>query len=655
MNTWTPPQKPIGAINTKLQLGSYAALTLLEAGIAAYCMARIVLGPVSQFAYPSLWLLWAITALTVFCGMSLCIILPLLSGDLRGISHGIPLWMADIPVLVILSAELIVLQLRPDLGSWPWHLFSPLEPFPSVGMLLGVLLLFLLKLLAVTFLLHGKSPVKHRIYAGSADVAVPLAMLLIGILQASVYLVPLGDLFPRVWAVADAIASGISYPVTITEAPTVIAGGPPYIYDLPLSPLLLRAAFALVGHNSAAAHLPSFLASVLFPLSIYLLLRTAIGSRLTALVFATLASLFPYLRFWVLNLPDPDPLLLTGVCLAAHTYLRALNGRERPRRWAIAGIASGLLSLTRPEGILYAGCLAVGMVASRPKRRLLAVYILSFAAVLVPMSAVWMVNFGFLWPQNYNGTLRWDHPIQNYDILRGADALGFYQRGLGLDAPWALAFLVLCFVAVLLGVVAMAFKGRQLLALAVSGIGNSVAVFFISPAVTNTSHFADFFRHASFGLPFLLLTAAYGLHTSFHRLASRRPFAIARHVGLVLLILIVAREGDILANPTATHRPGSTQVLTDNGYLSIQTVLEHPMPLPAMTYYREGRLEIAYPVSMAWPEDAIAFFRPLDMTFDDRARPFGYASVVAFLLALGFALLAEPGLTNSGLQSSRPR
>jgi hypothetical protein len=44
---------------------------------------------------------------------------------------------------------------------------------------------------------------------------------------------------------------------------------------------------------------------------------------------------------------------------------------------------------------------------------------------------------------------------------------------------------------------------------------------------------------------------------------------------------------------------------------------------------------------MDWPGDVLAFFRPLDMAFEASGGAFGYASLIAFLIALGFALPAE--------------
>jgi hypothetical protein len=110
---------------------------------------------------------------------------------------------------------------------------------------------------------------------------------------------------------------------------------------------------------------------------------------------------------------------------------------------------------------------------------------------------------------------------------------------------------------------------------------------------------------------------------------------------MVLLTAAVIREGDILANPTNTHRPGATQVLTSSTHLSMQSILEHPIPLPMMTYHQEGDVLVAYPTFMPWPDGMNDYFEPMDMSFDSNARPFGYASVVAFLLAGIFALLGR--------------
>jgi hypothetical protein len=275
-------------------------------------------------------------------------------------------------------------------------------------------------------------------------------------------------------------------------------------------------------------------------------------------------------------------------------------------------------------------------------------YLLCLALFLVPMVATWMLNFGFLWPQNYNGTLSLDYPARNLDILKGTDALGFYQRGLGVDPQWAVGLLVLFSASVLLGTLTMLVKERRLLAFAVPGIGNTVTIFFANPYIPNTFHFADFFRHDSFGIPFMVATSAYGFHFAWRHLAKKPRLKVVGYVCMVLLVAAVAREGDILANPTATHRPGSTQVLTTYTYLSAEAILEHPLSLPPMTYYKDGSFTVAKPTLIKWPDDLLAFVKPLDMSFDSRGRPFGYASVVAFLIALVFALVAEKTAVSGG-------
>ena len=621
----------------------WATVAVLESGSAAAFMALIAFGPFFRSTQPLLWLAGALGAMAAYLCLDLWAISSMLSEAVarKGRARLLP-WLSTLPLLAGFSTWLALLQFRPSVGGLVWYLLSPIQPFPAIAMALLFLSVALLKMAAVSLCLPPRSDLGARLHAGAADAAIPVALLLMGVLQASVYLTPIGNAFLRFWAIADAIPMGIGYPVVHTEA----AGSPPYVYDLPLFPLMLLAAFSLLGHNTATAHLPAAFWNALFPLSLYLLIRAATGSRVAAVVFAALGALFPYLRFWVLNLPDPDPFIMTSLCLAGYLYLRALAAPDRPWRWVGAGLASGVLSLARPEGILYAGFLTVGVLAHRPRPKLLVLFLSALGIFLVPMVAVWLANFGFLWPENYNRTLGMEYPLKNLEILRGTGALRLYQRGLGLDETTGPALLLLFTSAVLLGTLAIAARAPRLLAMALPGIGNSVTIFFANPWIPNTYHFADFFRHASFGIPFLILTSAYAFHLAYRHLLAHRRLRVVGYLCLLLLVAAVAREGDILANPTETHRPRDhwpppTQVLTTYTHLSMQDILEHPMPLPTMTYRREGDLVVAYPTFMKWPEDALAHYKPLDMAFESNGRPFGYASVMAFLLALGFALSAE--------------
>ena len=626
----------------------WTAVAILESLCAAFPMARIAFGPITMSPHTLLWLFGAAAWFALYLGISLWSTRSTLveSAD-KGIEISSRLWAATLPFLAAFLI-LTLLLVRFDLSNRISPYISTIQPFPTLAAASGLLLVWLLKLLIADLRRLEDYVARHDAMSSAANVAIPTAFLLIGVLQASVYLFPIGNAFLRFWAIADAIGSGLHYPVTLTESASIAAGSPPFVYDLPLFPLLMKGAFILFGHNSTAAHMPAAVADALFPLSLYLLIARATRSRVTAVLFSALTSLFPYFRFWVLNLPDPDPFLLTSACFAAYLYLRALDSPRSATIWTIAGLAGGILSLARPEGILYAGCLGLGLLISRPKIKQFGLYTLSLAIFLVPTIAMWVLNFGFLWPQNYNDTLGLDYPARNYAILRDTGALGFYQRGLDVSPQLALGLLLLFVACILCGMIAMLAKDRRLLAFAVPGLGNTVMIFFANPAIPNTLQFADFFRHDSFGIPFLMATSAFGLHLAWRRLASRPRLKIIGQICFVLLIAAVIREGDKLANPTATHRPGMGQVLLTYPYLSMETIFEHPFTLPNMTYYRDGNVTVAKPTSIAWPDDAVAFFKPLDMAFDSRARPFGYTSVIVFLIALGFAMGSENSPKETG-------
>ncbi len=626
----------------------WLVLTVLESAAAAMSIARIVFGPPSPSLPLLLWFQGAVGLFVIYLCMTMFILAPTTKDDARSAKERSQLLFGlSAPFLIIYLLALTLIQFEPNMGSAIISLVCPIQtqPFPIASAALILLAILFIKLSIALLAMANSRQVQIKKAALSADIAIPVAMLLLGILQASVYLVPIGNAFLRFWAIADATALVDSYPVTLTEPHPVAAGSPPYVYDLPLFPLMLRATFALLGHNSAAAHLPAAVWNALFPLSAFLLIKEMTRSRITAVIFATLVSLFPYLRFWVLNLPDPDPFLLTSSCLAAYLYLRALAAPTRHLLWIAAGIMCGILGLARPEGILYSGFFGLGTLLSRPKAKPFILYLLSIGLFLGPMIAVWMINFGFLWPQNYNRTLSLKYAIENYDILNSNGSLEFYRKGLGLSGESALALLLLFLVAVIVGTLLMIANDKRLLAIAIPGIGNTVMIWFANPWIPNTFHFADFFRHASFGIPFLVVTSAYAFHQLYDHLVKRtRLTRMMAFATLLLLAMVIVREGDILANPTLTHRSDqseATQVLATYTYLSMQDILSHPWPLPDVSYYPDGTVTVAHITTVAWPETALEFFRPLDMAFDANARPFGYASVVAFMMAFAFALLAE--------------
>lgn len=618
------------------------ALAVLESGAAGLFLASLALGPFSfDSADAPLWPALAAVLFGIYLSMALWTTRS--PQHSRGATSGFP-WLLSIPFTALFAGGLAVIQVWPELVGRFWFLTSPIQPFPILAVALMLMLVLLVKTAAIARSAPSRAE-KRRIYEKAARAAIPAAILTLGLLQATVYILPIGNASLRFWAIADGIFKGQGYPLTLTEPGPISAGSPPYVYDLPLFPLLMKAAFSLLGHNSAAAQLPGVVSSIFFPLSLYLVMRQATRSRVTAIAFSALASLFPFLRIWVLNLPDPDPFFLTSLCFAAYFYLRALDARESTVLWIIAGLASGVASLARPEGVLYVACLGLGILASRPRLKQLALYVVALGLFIGPMVVVWMANFHFLWPQNYNHTLGLTDPLVTYRQLDTQGGLPLYYRGLGMSAEWGLALLAIFVLSSLLGTGVMLFRDRRLLALAMPAIGNSIMIFFTNPWISNAFQYADFFRHASFGIPFMTVASAYGFQAASRYLQPRSRWRLASYACLVLLVAAVIREGDILANPTYTHRPGSplaTQVLTDNTYLSLETILEHPMPLPIMTFHRDSNNAlIGYPTNIKWPDAALQFFDPLDMSYNRQGSAFGYASVIAFLLALGFATMAE--------------
>lgn len=621
-----------------------AAAGLIEGGLAGCLLASLAAGP---FSFRSESIVFWLIAAVVFA--SLYIVMerwPRPAATRTEPSAVRPVGPGTLLTPAALALGLGLIQVRPSVIGQLWSLTSPIQPFPlaaSAALLLG---LFLLR---TTTAVRGTSAsdLRRLLTAAAARVGIPSAMLLLGVFQSTAYVLVINNATLRFWAIADGIFLGQGYPLTLTEPGPISAGSPPYVYDLPLFPLLMKLSFAVLGHDSTGAHVPALISSILFPLSLYLLIREATGSRVTGVLFSTLASSFPLLRFWVLNLPDPDPFFLMSLCLAGYLYLRAL---AQPRRWPVwlaAGIASGFASLARPEGVLYVACIGLALLAARPGIRQIAIYSAALGLFIGPMVVVWLANYGFVWPQNYNQTLSPGNLRTTLAQLDTPGGLALYPKALGIGTEWALALLGLVALVALFGTAVAAIRKPQLLAIALPAIANSVMIFFTNPWISNAFHYADFFRHASFGIPFVVVIAAYGSQTAIQWIKSRSGSRLLPMVIALLLVAAVLRETDILANPTATHRPGSpiaSQALADSIYLSSQTIFEHPMPLPAMQFYHDqSGAMIAHLPGVQWPEVALQFFKPLDMSYDTQGKAYGYGGAVTFLLALAFAALVEGG------------
>lgn len=629
-----------------LWLGAAAA----EAGLAGVATMSIAYGPFSfKGQSPMSWLAWAAGIVASYLWMNFWQISWLMRSVPTEDSRrraALRLSMAPFGALFVLA--LIAAYIYPGTPNWTSFITKQPAPFPVLALGTSLLAALLLKTVALVLPLRQSRGLVQLAFGEVARVAVPAAFLLIGVLQASVYILPIGNATMRFWAIADGIPARIGYPVTLTEPGPVSAGSPPFVYDLPLFPILLWTAFSTFGHNSAAAHLPGFVSSALFPVSLYLLLKEATGSRRTATIFAALTSFFPFFRLWVLNLPDPDPFFLTSLCLAGYLYLRALAKPSAWLLWIGAGLIAGITSLARPEGVLYVACIGLAILAFRTGVRQLLLFSVVLGLFVVPMALTWMINFGFIWPQNYNGTLSLSHPLETFAVLAREGAPRLYYGGLGMSGEVALGLLLLFVGSALAGVAISAVRDRRLLALAIPAVGNTVMIFFTDPYISNAYQYADFFRHASFGIPFLAVMSAYGFQNSYRLFVARRRLQIAAYTSVLVLIAVVCREGDMLANPTFTHRYGSpfaTQVVTDDIHLSLESILANPMELPQMSYHRDRAVIVAYPTGIRWPDDIFAHFKPFDITLTYIGTPFAYTSVLAFLIAIAFALIAESGLS----------
>jgi 4-amino-4-deoxy-L-arabinose transferase-like glycosyltransferase len=147
----------------------------------------------------------------------------------------------------------------------------------------------------------------------------------------------------------------------------------PTAFRPPAYPLLLGAAYAVFGVHVGVAQALNMVLGSLVVVSIGVLAGRLGGPR-AGVVAAGLAAIFPPLiSNDVAILTEPLALLLLCLGLIAC----------QDRRWLIAGVASGLLVLTRPSAQLFVPIIAVYILCTIDWRRAV-VYVAAAAVVIAP-------------------------------------------------------------------------------------------------------------------------------------------------------------------------------------------------------------------------------------------------------------------------------
>ncbi len=490
---------------------------------------------------------------------------------------------------------------------------------------------------------HGVSLVESLVSELSrhGPAAVIVTTAAIGALVGTSYVTVIGDDYARYWAIADALGGGWGYPASEVGSVYQAGGMSSYLVDLPGLPVAMLLSFALLGHNVLAAMLPALLGGSLFTLMMYLALRELTGDVALSFVTAVAFGLFPLFSFYVLRAGEPDPVFVSLLMALAFVATRCDEASRRGWSWAALGLVAGLAALTRPEGIAYLGLTFLTLAISHRTDRRFWLAVLVSAALLAAFSATTLLTFGVPWPTSFVGTAKLENATQNIDGLVRY-ALPRYSAALGL--PEALLVAASVLLAGLYGIGGWLLARRRpgLIFLALAPAVNVAMFLLVSPALTRPQQPYDFFRRASYELPYVALVGSYAMALALRRLTRHHWGRLALYLILALSTPLVAYEGRLWAEPEETYDLG-TQVLTSGLYVQATDMAAHPYALPRLPFEWDGHSVVVAKSFdyMDFRTKLTAFFAPMDLHGTNRARGYPSASLAIFLVGLCYAVAAR--------------
>ncbi len=588
------------------------------------------------------------------------------------------------PTVIAIHGPLMMLSLAGSAAiyasDWLNHqVINFLQPTAPLIVLLAVLVTAVAQRTILFRLDHPEVSIPRAIEA-SGKWAIPLSLVLLGLFQGASYLWVIGDDFTRYWTVADAIRSWSGYPAIVNLPIYVKIGEPPYCIDLPGFSLLLLPAFALAGHNTFGAELPSLLANMAMPVLLYVFYRRAGISRVISFAGSCALITQPFFRLYTLNAPVPDAVFLallvaTGIAFesvisrqrSAISYQSSVIGHRsserktqdftqnsEPRtqnswpRWLLFGFLGGAITLTRPEGIFFLAFMGLVLLPTLQTRGpYLAAAV--FLCMVLPFVALMHSTFGFLWPDNAGTTIGLKNISVNLYWLQ-RNTMRWYANALNLSVPQLEVLLAVLTAGIVAGSIWLARERWQLAILPVAGVANLVVVFTVDQTVSGIHLWFDFFRHVSYTLPFLLLPVLYLLSrlTLKARVRWRSGGSIRTLVACAAAVLLLAvsfYQLDILSHPSGTYGSGSTQLLTSDVWVSLQDMVAHPYQLPQIAFARnqsgvlifDPAFDRGYLVHHL--DNVRRFFEPYSTIRVNRGSQYEVASALVLFFGAFFALL----------------
>lgn len=407
--------------------------------------------------------------------------------------------------------------------------------------------------------------------------AILISLMGIGLLQASSYVAVTMDDLARYWTAADFLHNGIGYPVWSGAEGTAQAGpGEPWV-DPPAFSLMILGGFAAAGHYFHSAHFPIFVANLFLPAAIYLAARALAISRSVAFIASSLTVLFPPLQIHTLGASEPDAVFVFELALAVLFLARACRMDACLGDKLALGIIAGLMALTRPEGLIYAGAFTLAVPVMR--RRLGDWLPVSIAAGAAASFALFVaVATDAFWPARSSG-LSLGNIGLNLDSLLGI-AWPYYARVLLIDDFRAVLLVAVFAIALVLGVGRLAATNRAMLIVPAALAINLLAALSLNPLALRSFEPTEYFRHLSYGLPLLALLSAVGADWVVRRFKGR--WEVAKTALWTAALALIFGELYLLATPEEFYHGNTAGSLLRGGDVYVQALdlVRYPIELP---------------------------------------------------------------------------
>jgi len=456
------------------------------------------------------------------------------------------------------------------------------------------------------------------------------SLVVVGVLQAAAATSPVGDDIGKYSEAAQALLNRDPYPVHRAAAYLIDVGMSPDSPAMPLLPIILAASYSIFGTTTAGMVAGLAAIAAVFPLAMYWACRNLTGSRIAGYACSALLTLFPVYQIHVLGTPVPDTLFVVTLLALAALAVNA-NGSTRWRYWIAMGVANGLVANSRPEGLSFSIAVLGTLLLFHIRKRQFWGAVLAYLLVIAPFALTYRSVAGSFWPTTFGGTVGLEHLDANLSYLHYF-ALPWYEQAIGLPAPALAVAGVAIVITIIAGGLLILKNCPALLFIPLLGVGYIATSLLLHPIILMSYTPVDALRHWSSGIPFVVLTIAYALHTGIRAAGirmARQPLRTALVVALVaLLCAVIYYEVERLARPEPHFEGQASLLWTGSSYL-LTDVFAYSTPLPGKNDPRTGE-ELR--------RDTQGRMDAVDLHFTNLSEPYHWTTLMVVLSGLIYAL-----------------